>query len=874
MGTPGYMAPEQARGDVRGVDERADVFGLGAILCEILTGSPPFVADSAHARQQKTKGGLLDDAYKRLAACRADAAIVDLATRCLAREPDDRPANAGVLAQAIGDYLASLESRARASELAAAKARARAQAERRTRRLTVALAAVALVAVAAGIAGWMLVEQGRRERLRETRFVVDGALKEASELHGRAEFAAGDNLALWARALAAARRAESLLRGREVDDDLIARTSELVGRVVTSEAEARERARALTQETTLVARLEDVRIPEEEEVTDIDPVAIDRAYAEAFRDSGLDLEAVDVDVAARRLHGLARRVRIAAALDDWTRYRRLSEGEEDGLWPRLVGIARRVDPDPWRNNLRAEFVRLNVDRLRELASSAADAQLEPATWNLLANRLILAGAEESAVAVYREALGLHPDDFWLNFEMGRTLESLGADGDSHRIPWQELVGYYRTALGLWPENAAVWYRLAHSLAHLEKTDEAIVAYEQAIRRRPDFALAHVGLGICSYRKEEYDAAISHYRAALELDAENPNAHLNLGVSLQAKGDLDGAVEAYRRTIEIAPEDPLAHYDLGNALRDLGDLDAAVASYEKALSLSADYFRARTNLGLVLRERGDPEGALACAREALLLRPDSPEAHYNVGIALDKTGDREAAIESYREAVALGPQHAGARMNLGILLAAGGDLDAGLALLEESIRLDPNHARSRTNYGIILRRKRDLDGAIAAHRKAIEIDPKYFKAHYNLANALQAKGEIDAAIASYEDALKIDSKEAAVWVNIGKALLRKRDLHGALARFRKAVELDPDQVRNVPRASPHRHRPSLGRGRPLLRRLRGRPAHLPQTEEHLDLSGAAEGVGEGQSGQLEQQIDLGPEPRQMRVFAQRHPFRGR
>jgi serine/threonine-protein kinase len=100
LGTPAYIAPEQARGELELIDARADVFGLGAILCEILTGRPPFLGRGAEATLKAQKG-LLEEAHARLEGCGADAELIRLARHCPAVEPRDQPADAGQVAAAV-----------------------------------------------------------------------------------------------------------------------------------------------------------------------------------------------------------------------------------------------------------------------------------------------------------------------------------------------------------------------------------------------------------------------------------------------------------------------------------------------------------------------------------------------------------------------------------------------------------------------------------------------------------------------------------------------------------------------------------------------------------------------------------------------------
>lgn len=150
LGTLAYIAPEQARGLVDEVDCRSDVFGLGTILCEILTGEPPYIgSDEAPLREQAMSGDLTG-AVKRLRSCSADVELIELAEHCLAADPADRPADAGFVAREIAAYLDAVAEQARQAEWARAKSPRTAlrRAWQRCRQRPLMSASVGMVAMA------------------------------------------------------------------------------------------------------------------------------------------------------------------------------------------------------------------------------------------------------------------------------------------------------------------------------------------------------------------------------------------------------------------------------------------------------------------------------------------------------------------------------------------------------------------------------------------------------------------------------------------------------------------------------------------------------------------------------------------------------
>ncbi len=829
LGTPSYMAPEQARGGAD-VTTQVDVYGLGAVLYELLTGLPPFKGVDAldtvaqvrerEVTRPRTVCGLID------------RDLETICLKCLAKDPARRYDSASALADDLdrwGRGEAILARRVGRLELARKWAR-------RNPAPAGLLASVALlIGLAAGALWWRQQAETDRARMASDRLVEQAVVETRARL--------GTQTAM---TLAADLRRRYRFREAAA---VLAQAAESTP--ADGPADLTDALQASRADLALVIELDDIRTRRSVWIAldggkgRFDDASAPQAYRAALLARGVDGAAADPASAAHRIQESRVKVELVAALDDWA-----------GLEPdvavrdRLLAVARLADPGAWLDRFRDPTVRAAREKLAELAAEADPAALAPGTVSALVEVLRRSGVEQRALLTRAQLA--HPGDFQIAFSLGLWFTSNKSDQ-------QEAIGYYRAARVSRPDNFALLINMGSAMNRAGDLDgaltcfreaarldlesgkarlnlgrtlrikgnpaEAVVVLREAVRLDPTFGDSHTELGLALSAVGHHDEAVTQHRAAIAIDPTAGTSHFNLGVALRRAGDLGGATAAYREAIRLNPASAAAHNNLGTVLRDAGDLGGATAAFRNALRLDPKLVQAHTNLGKALSAAGDLvaaeacyreaaglsqsqvaaqltlgtflrdlkldyTGAIACFREAVRLDPRSAAAHTGLGNSLDRKGDRPAALTSYREAIRLDPRGTDAQYFLGVALNAGGDPKGAFVCFSEVIRLDPRNSNALDWVAFLLLAQGLPEQALPFAERAVRADPRSPQAHYDLGRAREGLGEPEGAIESHKEAIRLNAKHLGSIARLGALLNAKGDVSGADNCFRDALRIDP------------------------------------------------------------------------------------
>jgi tetratricopeptide (TPR) repeat protein len=249
-----------------------------------------------------------------------------------------------------------------------------------------------------------------------------------------------------------------------------------------------------------------------------------------------------------------------------------------------------------------------------------------------------------------------------------------------------------------PAQAVAQYDRGNELYDQNKIDEAIAAYDEAIKLHAKFADAWLMLGNAYYDRANLDEAVRAWQRALLVDSTLHQAHQNLANASYARQDYEGAVKEYELVARLRPNYADAHTGLGNSLMQLRRYEEAMPHFERAIAAKGgQYPEVRLHLayafmklkdlpkaeesvrkaiaemgpdegesavmwnalGLILYEKSDYSGAGAafakmvelcggCSKETL------SQAYYNQSLALEAMGKRAEAANALDEYLRLAP----------------------------------------------------------------------------------------------------------------------------------------------------------------------------------------------------------------------------
>jgi serine/threonine protein kinase/tetratricopeptide (TPR) repeat protein len=662
MGTPLYMSPEQAGSGSLDVDTRSDVYSLGVLLYELLTGTTPFEGEALKkAGYDEMRRTIREDEPPRpsarlsglprelLAAAAARRGVEPaklprevrgeldwIVMKALEKERHRRYESAGAFAQDVERHLNDESVQACPSS---AGYRLRKFLRRNKAGVATAGLVAAMLLAVAGSSGWVVREKAAR------RAAVAGEVRQMLLEVNRLK-----EQGRWAEALREVRSAQArLLRDGE---------DEGAGRQVLEDLD----------DLTLLVEVDRARLRQAEVDVREHRFASERAlpdYARAFAAWGLCPGETTPDEAALRLRGPPDVIRnaVLAALYDWHAVATAHQQPERDWLGRVI---ERDDGDPWRAAMRTALARQDVAALERLAGEVDVAKQPVELLTILGRTLKNGGVIPAAAKLLRRAHLHYPGDFWVNHELGNVYESLDEPANA--------LAFYLAGLSLRP-SVLGYLEAGSALRRLKQYDLSLATYQRMLALEPNYARGYRNLGNLYHEMGRPDEAVVAYRRAVQTTPRKATSTLddllwlvwlndfgwNLAEQKQPRltrpeqGREVGALalEVSGRNIEVMFQEAAWKLYSGDREGYRQLCAEALKRYETSDDPRAPYLLARM---ICLEEK--PAIGLGRVRglihKALAAWPDVPWNLTTLGLVEYRAGRHDEAIRQYRRSMAIRP----------------------------------------------------------------------------------------------------------------------------------------------------------------------------------------------------------------------------
>ncbi len=772
MGTPAYMAPEQVEGRTGDLDERTDVYALGAMLYEILVGRPPFTGKTAEKVYHEI---LVADPVRPTRVSREVKPELEvICLKALEKERARRYRSAVEFADDLSRFRRGEPILARPPNVSR-----RARKWLRQRKWIFSAAGIALLAVGMWAGGATLRKSSkiRGHLAKALEHQAHGRLEEAREefqavlllAESHAEARGG-----WERAsleLEVRRHTrEEAMRLLETARPPLAQAIDcLYDKNATVEEMVRRAERSKEILDQVLAKAPDLAAAHYLMGLVWDLLGwMDRAEASLRKAVSLDPK-----LGPARYH-LARILLTQASLKTIA-----TSSEEEQEWHRLEMGHLVTEAVAVLEATMAEGSGFDDELQRDLAAALRDYSRNDFT-----------------------TLGKHAEDGIARFQRRRGVEEFYSLLAATKKTNEERLALLDEAIRIRPKFGLALFNRGNTYRDMQLRDQAIADYTEAIRINPQFVAAYNCRWVAYTNKGDFEAALADFERILQLHPRYDVGFYNRGIVKDKKGDRDGAIADYSRAIEIRRDFPKAYFNRGRVYHDRGEIDLAIADYTQAIHLDPKYVKAHLERGRARADKGVLAVAFADYDRAIELDPKCDDAFYNRGIAYRRQGRLDDAIADYTKALEIEPRAEDAFCNRGKAHSykwqklvddnrpreAAVELDAAISDYTQAIALRPDYANAYNDRGVAYEKKGALEAAIADYSASIRIDPKDPKRYHNRAAVYERMERLDLALADLTQAIALDPKQVQSYLL--RALVREKtkDRAGAADDVRQAILL--------------------------------------------------------------------------------------